>query len=106
MVLRAIERAGVFGMGNFAFDSIFHSYTGAAGVFMGPSVAKADLLFKAISDGLFKGDPRGLARELVKITPILNVNKKERDAAIKRLTEFFKENTFMDNVKGNRSLNR
>ena len=30
MVLRAVERAGIFGMGNYVFDSIFHSYTGAA----------------------------------------------------------------------------
>ena len=104
MVLRAVERAGIFGMGNYVFDSIFHSYTGAAGVFMGPSVAKADLLFKALADGLIKGDPRALARELVKLTPVLNVNKAVRDDRIKQLTDFFKENTFMDNVPGRRPL--
>ena len=102
MVLRALERAGIFGMGNYVFDSIFHSYTGAAGVFMGPMVAKADLLFKALADGIIKGDPRALARELVKLTPVLNVNKKVRDNAIKELTEFFTENTFMDNIPGGR----
>ena len=69
---------------------------------MGPMVAKADLLFKALADGIIKGDPRALARELVKLTPVLNVNKAVRDDAIERLTDFFKENTFMDNIPGGR----
>ena len=96
-VLRAIERAGLLGMGNFVFDSMFHSYTGIVGIFMGPTVAKGDALFKALfAEGLAKQNPKSLARELVKITPALNVNKEIRDDAIIVLEEFLRENTFMD----------
>ena len=48
-VLRAVERAGIFGMGNFVFDSIFHSHTSLVGVMMGPTVAKSEALYKALS---------------------------------------------------------
>ena len=96
-VLRAIERAGLFGMGNFVFDSMFHSYTGIVGIAMGPTVAKGEALFKAFfAEGLVKQKPKALARELVKLTPALNVNKEIRDEAIKTLENFLKENTFMD----------
>lgn len=95
-IIRAVERAGIFGMGNFIFDSIFHSYTGAFGVFMGPTFTKSEALYKAFAQGLLKGNPKALARELVKMTPILNVNKKERDRNIKELEKFLIENTFMD----------
>ena len=97
-ILRAVERAGMFGMGNFVFDSLFHSYTGTAGVFLGPSVAKGDaLIAKAlIGQGIIKQNPKGLARELVKMTPVLNVNTEIREEAIKVLEKFLRENTFMD----------
>ena len=97
-ILRAVERAGMFGMGNFVFDSLFHSYTGTAGVFLGPAVAKGDaLIAKAlIGQGIIKQNPKGLARELVKMTPVLNVNTEIREEAIKVLEKFLRENTFMD----------
>ena len=84
-------------MGNFVFDSMFHSYTGIVGIAMGPTVAKGDALFKALfSEGIFKQNPKSLARELVKLTPALNVNKEIREEAIKMLEKFLRENTFMD----------
>jgi hypothetical protein len=104
IVLRAVERAGIFGMGNFIFDSVFHSYTGAFGVFMGPTFTKSEALYKAFAQGILKGNPKSLARELVKMTPALNVNKEVREEAIKELTKFFVENTLMDNVKGRRDV--
>ena len=96
-VLRAIERAGLLGMGNFVFDSMFHSYTGIVGIFMGPTVSKGDALWGALfTEGIAKQNPKSLAREIVKLTPVLNVNKQMRDDAIIVLEEFLRENTFMD----------
>jgi len=94
--LRAIERAGLFGMGNFIYDSLMHSHTSAFGVFMGPAAAKTEVLWKALGESIFKQNGNSLARELVKITPVLNINKSIRDEAVKNLQEFLKENTFMD----------
>ena len=95
-LVRAIERAGLFGMGNFVFDSMFHSYTGPFGVFMGPTWTKSEAIFKVFGEGIYKQNGNGLARELVKLTPVLNVNKSVRDEAIKTLQDFISENTFMD----------
>ena len=106
-VLRAVERAGIFGMGNFVFDSIFHSHTSLVGVMMGPTVAKSEALYKALSRAVLKHDGNALARELVKLTPVLNVNRETREDAIKVLQEFFRKNTFMDEGKGGwRAMNR
>ena len=98
-LIRAVERAGLFGMGNFVFDSMFHSYTSAFGVFMGPTFTKGDAIFKALGEGIFKHNGNGLAREFVKMTPILNINKPVRDEAIRTLQDFIRDNTFMDEGK-------
>ena len=53
-------------------------------------------MYKALAQGFLKRNPKALARELVKITPVLNVNKEEREKSIKELEKFLIENTFMD----------
>ena len=70
-IMRAIERAGFLGMGNFIFDAIFHSHGSSLVTIAGPTASKVDAVINAIGTG----KSRPVARELAKLTPVANVNK-------------------------------
>ena len=70
-IIRAVERAGFLGMGNFVFDAIFHAHGSPLTTAAGPTASKLEALINAVRTG----NSGPISKELAKLTPIANVNR-------------------------------
>jgi len=83
-MIRAAERWGIAGVSQFGLDAIFHSHgAGKLSVVLGPAFSKSERMLTAATSG----NPRALAREMARMTPVANVPSEWVDS----LTDFYEE---------------
>jgi len=85
-IFRGVERTGLFGPGQYWYDSSQANKFGSSGVqqILGPTVTQANEIVEGIENAR-KGKPKKLANEIVNAIPFANVHKPTRKKIVEAI---------------------